>query len=181
MFTHDSHAEHFFFREEMYHTLVRWKTDRKHSGSDPPFQECECRHRAMRCFFCTIMEREKQIGYGEVMRKYAWLKEPYQTAEITVWKIMLCKADQGFYLFQYSSPDAVQCAADRFYESLEELYEDWNSLIDERGWIDLEDPLPFCQDDAFIPLRVKGRDTGNPEWGRFETLTGGEWVDYNNK
>ena len=113
------------------------------------------------------------------MRKYAWLREPYKPdGNETVCKIMLYEAEEGFYLFTYSSPDAVQSASDRCYDSLEELYEDWNDLIDERGWIEMEDPLPFCQHDAFIPIRVKGRNTGKPEWGRFETLNNGEWIDY---
>ena len=53
-----------------------------------------------------------------------------------------------------------------------------DDLIDENGWIEIEDPLPDCQHDAFIPLRVKGRSTGKPEWGKIETLKDGEWVEY---
>ena len=113
------------------------------------------------------------------MRKYAYLKEPlkYDQGD-TVYKIMLYKADEGFYLFEYCRPDAVQCSFDRLYGSLEDLYEDWNSLIDDNGWIEIEDPLPDCQHDAFIPLRVKGRDIGRPEWGKLETLVGERWVEY---
>ena len=112
------------------------------------------------------------------MRKYAWLKEPYKADDNNIfYKIMFYAADEGTYLFMYSSPDAVQCASDRCYDSLEELYDDWNDLIDERGWIEMEDPLPDCQHDAFIPIRVKGRDIGKPEWGKFEALKDGKWVD----
>jgi len=113
------------------------------------------------------------------MRKYASLREPLRRGESeeTV-KIMLYAAEEGVYLFEYSRPDAVQSDCDRFYESLEDLYDDWNDRIDERGWIDIEDPLPGCQQDAFIPLRVKGRDTGRPQWGNYEVLKDGNWVDY---
>ena len=51
-------------------------------------------------------------------------------------------------------------------------------MIDEKGWIEMEDPLPDCQHDAFVPLRVKGRDIGKPEWGKYETLKDGKWVDF---
>ena len=112
------------------------------------------------------------------MRKYAILKEPLKSEENYIYKIMLYEAKEGFYLFEYDSPDAVQCSCDRCYDSLEDLYEDWNDLIDDAGWIEIEDPLPDCQHDAFIPLRVKGRDTEKPEWGKFETLKDGKWVDY---
>ena len=113
------------------------------------------------------------------MRKFAYLKEPLPCNESdhTV-KIMLYETQEGFYLFEYASLDAVQCSSDRCYDSLEALYEDWNDLIDERGWIEMEDPLPDCQHDAFIPIRVKGRDVGKPEWGKYETLKEGKWVEY---
>ena len=113
------------------------------------------------------------------MRKFAYLKEPLQHNEsnCTV-KIMLYETQDNIYLFEYCSPDAFQCSSDRRYESLEELYGEWNDLIDERGWTEIEDPLPDCQHDAFIPIRVKGRDTGKPEWGKYETLKEGKWVEY---
>ena len=113
------------------------------------------------------------------MRKHAWLKEPYRCNNSDwIYKIMLYEAEEGFYLFGYCSLDAVQCSYDRFYASLEDLYEDWDDLVDERGWIEIEDPLPDCQHDAFIPIRVKGRDIGKPEWGKLETLREGKWVEY---
>ena len=113
------------------------------------------------------------------MRMYAWLKEPFSCdSGINVYKIMLFEHDEKAYLFEYSSPEAILCSSDLCYCSLEDLYEDWNDLIDERGWIEMEDPLPNCQHDAFIPLRVKGRDIGRPEWGKYETLKDGEWVAY---
>ena len=113
------------------------------------------------------------------MRKIAYLKEPLRCdGGHHIFKVMLYEAEEGFYLFEYWSPDAVQSSADRLYESLEDLLEDWNALIDERGWAEIEDPLPDCQHDALIPLRVKGRDKGAPEWGRFETLKDGKWVAF---
>ena len=112
------------------------------------------------------------------MRKYAYLKQPLERGGEYICKIMLYKSDEGIYLFEYDRPDAEMCCADRCYDSLEELYEDWDGLVDERGWTDIGDPLPFCQHDAFIPIRVRGRDTGRPEWGKYETLRDGIWVGY---
>ena len=113
------------------------------------------------------------------MREYAWLKEPHKTADgADVWKIVLFTSEYGCYLFLYSDPDAVIGSSDLWYESPDEVYECWNDLIDERGWIELEDPLPYCQHDAFIPIRVKGRNTGKPEWGKFEMLKDGSWIEY---
>ena len=114
------------------------------------------------------------------MRKYAYLKEPLPCDKNRyIYKIMLYDTKEGVYLFEYCSLDAVQCSADRCYDSLEELYDDWNELLDARGWIEIEDPLPDCQHDAFMPIRVKGRNIGKPEWGKLETLQDGKWVEYN--
>ena len=113
------------------------------------------------------------------MRQYAYLAKPLICSEhAPIVKIMLYESEEGIYLFGYDRPDADQCITDRFYDSLEELHEDWDDLIDEKGWIGIEDPLPGCQHDAFIPLRVKGRDAGKPEWGQYEIFLSGEWVDY---
>lgn len=112
------------------------------------------------------------------MRKYAFLKEPLQRGESRTVKIMLYDAEEGIYLFEYDRPDAQQCTDDLCYGSPEELYGEWNPLIGENGWTDIPDPLPGCQHDAFLPLRVKGRETGSPEWGKYEILQDGKWVDY---
>ena len=112
------------------------------------------------------------------MRRYATLKEPLtDSSGMTLYKVMLYEADEGFYLFEYDRPDAIMSSGDRFYESLEDLLEDWSDLTDERGWIEMDDPLPDCQQDAFLPVRVKGRDVGKPEWGKYEILIDGVWWD----
>lgn len=113
------------------------------------------------------------------MRKYAYLKEPliYSDGNCTC-KIMLYETEEGINLFEYNDPIAVRCSADRLYDSLEDLLDEWNERIDERGWIDIDDPLPDCQHDAFLPIRVKGRNVGKPEWGKYEILKEGEWEDY---
>lgn len=113
------------------------------------------------------------------MRKYAYLKEPLKCNKNDyVYKIMLFENKDGVYLFEYCSPDAVMCSFDSFYDSLDDVYEEWNELIDERGWMEIDDPLPNCQHDAFLPIRVKGRDIGKPEWGKLEMLKDGKWIEY---
>jgi len=91
------------------------------------------------------------------MRKYAILKEPIPcNKKDFIYKIMLYQTKKD----------------------VESVYEDWNDEIDERGWIDIDDPLPDCQHDAFLPIRVKGREIGEPQWGQLEILKDGQWVDY---
>lgn len=114
------------------------------------------------------------------MRRYAYLKEPMKTNKKDyVYKIMLYQTKkEGVCLFMYCSREAVQCSFDGWYETVEEVYEDWSDMIDEKGWIDMEDPLPHCQHDAFLPIRVKGREVGKPQWGKLEILENGVWKEY---
>ena len=62
---------------------------------------------------------------------------------------MLHTQKEGVYLYEYCSLDAIFCSYDQLYFDVNDIYGDWNSEIDERGWIDIDDPLPNCQHDAF--------------------------------
>lgn len=114
------------------------------------------------------------------MRKYAYLKMPLAVNDTDfIFRIMLYETAEGVYLFEYFNiHEMLQSSADLYYESLDDLYEEWNDLIDEKGWIDLDDPVPGTQHDAFLPVRVKGRDSGKPQWGQWEILQDGSWIDY---
>lgn len=91
----------------------------------------------------TKMSRKKR----RIMRRYAYLKEPVQCNDKDfIYKIMLCQQKGGVFLFLYCSPDAVRCSFDNWYPDVESVYEDWNDDIDERGWIDIDEPLPDCHD-----------------------------------
>lgn len=113
------------------------------------------------------------------MRKYAHLKNPLKCNDKDyIYKIMIHTQKDGVYLYEYCSLDANQCSYDIYYDDIEDIYEEWDCRIDERAWIDIEDPLPYCQDDAFLPIRVKGRNEGKPEWGKYEILENAEWIAY---
>ncbi|MCH5196803.1 MAG: hypothetical protein J1F28_08810 [Oscillospiraceae bacterium] len=81
-------------------------------------------------------------------------------------------------MYLYTSLNAVFSSFDNWYEDEESALEEWQSKIDERGWIMLDDPLPYCQHDALLPIRIKGRDTNTPQWGRYEIYQDGEWKEY---
>ena len=104
------------------------------------------------------------------MRMYGYLKEPYKTnKKDTIYKIMIHQIrKQGVFVYLYTSPEAVFCSFDCHYVDLEDALEDWGDAVDERGFIKIDDPLPDCQHDCILPIRVKGRDTGNPQWGKYE-------------
>ena len=114
------------------------------------------------------------------MRMYGYLKNPYKTnKKDTIYKVMIHEIKkQGTFAYLYTSRDAVFGSFDHHYPDLDNALENWDDEIDEQGWIKIDDPLPDCQHDCVLPIRVKGRNTGDPQWGQYEILVNENWVDY---
>ena len=103
------------------------------------------------------------------MRMYGFLKNPSAAnQQELVYKVMLHETRrQGTFAYLYTSPEALFCSYDYHYSSLEDALEDWEGDVER--WVELGDPLP---------VRIKGRDQGAPQWGRYEILENGEWKDF---
>lgn len=128
-----------------------------------------------------IAEQFQILGRCIIMRQWAYLTKPYPCNDTDMaYKIMVYETEhEGVFVFLYCSKDAMQCSFDCHYTTMNDALEDWESKIDENGWHQIDNPLPYCQEDAFQPLRVKDRNEGRPQWGKFEILESGKWVDYN--
>ena len=112
------------------------------------------------------------------MRMWAVFSEPVPYHGAAVRKIMLYEKDASeTMVFLYAEEDAQICCADEWYPDLSAALDSWDD-VPHSDWIGIDDPLPGCQEDAFDPIRVRGRTDGKPEWGRFEILRGGEWLPY---
>lgn len=113
------------------------------------------------------------------MRQWAYLREPYYTNEKDiVYKIMVHETKACTMVYLYCARDAVMCSYDHWYPDLESAMEDWETEIDAEGWHRIKDTFPGCQDDCIQPVRVKGRAENKPQWGKFEILKDGVWVEY---
>ena len=110
------------------------------------------------------------------MRKYALLEKPFGKTR----KVMLYQSDDGTYLFLYNNTHKDSPGfADYWFETLEDAQAaaiEYNIAKDE--WINIDDPLPDCQQDIITPIRIKGRNARKPQWGRYEKLVNGEWIDF---
>ncbi len=116
------------------------------------------------------------------MRKLAFIKVPFFINDAEkVYKIVMYSDEQGTYVFIYTSPDAVMCSYDNWYPDERSAIEEWQPHIDLNGWQDIGDPMPDQQHDALLPLRVRGRNAGKPQWGCFEIFEGGGWKEYKDK
>lgn len=115
------------------------------------------------------------------MRKWAFFTEAVIVDGAAVQKIMLYDKPQGgTFVFLYRGKNSQICCADEWYPCREDALEAWDPRP-HSAWMTLGDPVPGCQEDAFEPIRVKGRAEGKPEWGSYEILRGGEWREYTEK
>ena len=111
------------------------------------------------------------------MRKIAFLSNQ---SEENIKKIMLHESSEGTYLFGFDTVFDTSCIFDLWFENLSDAEqvceEDYG--IGREDWILISDLREFCQQDLIMPIRIKGRESGKPQWGKCEILQNGKWVDY---
>ena len=86
-------------------------------------------------------------------------------------------------MFTYDSPHDRGCTGDTWFESVSEAVacatEDYGIRPD--SWYEADDPPANCQQDWLAPVRVPGREIGEPDFGRLELLTNGNWAEIDPK
>ena len=95
-------------------------------------------------------------------------------------RLLLCETDEGVYLFTYDRTQDAPATADYWFETVDDAmgYANSNYGVRKDSWSDVPDQIEGCQMDILAPVRVKGRDTGNPQWGQYEILQNGLWVEH---
>ena len=88
--------------------------------------------------------------------------------------------DFGAYLFGYKKMDDCSSEFDELYESENEAMEACETEygIKKTDWKEIPNPEPNCQHDWINPVRIKGREKGKPEFGKFEKLINSNWVEF---
>lgn len=108
------------------------------------------------------------------MRKVARVKEKNVRER---W-VIVHQSDGGVYVFSRNSDVDGYCDGEDWYTSLAAADEACETLygIQSDDWLFIVAPPPGCQQDWISPVRVVGRETGRPEFGKFERLVDGKWV-----
>ena len=108
------------------------------------------------------------------MRKVTFLNLEDETK-----KLMIYESSEGVYLFGYDSLQDSASSWDNWFEKVEEAdkYCKLTYNIDKDDWITISEPLENCQHDFILPTKVKGKEYGKPEWGKYLTLINDKWVD----
>ncbi|HYF29909.1 MAG TPA: hypothetical protein VD993_02210 [Chitinophagaceae bacterium] len=107
------------------------------------------------------------------MRKIAFVN-----AEDETQKLMIYQSTEGVYVFGYDCLQDTFANWDNCFESIKDAAEYCQDTyaIDDNSWIAIADPQEGCQHDFIMPTKVKGRETGLPEYGKFLTLINGKWA-----
>ncbi len=95
-------------------------------------------------------------------------------------KLMIYKDDFGVYLFGYNCLQDTSSIFDNFYDTIdnaEEYCQDEYNIYN-NDWIEISEPLNNCQHDFIMPVKVKGKDIGKPQWGQYLVLTDDKWIEY---
>jgi hypothetical protein len=107
------------------------------------------------------------------MRKVTFVKPDHP-----IRKLMVYASPDSVYLFLYDAVDDRPCIVGLTFNAMEEVEQHCQETYDadKNDWILISDPLPDCQDDFIRPIRIKGREAGDPKWGQFQYFNG-QWVD----
>ena len=94
---------------------------------------------------------------------------------------MIHDSEDGVYLFEYDIIEDGPSLGDHWCESLEIAFESCKEDygVDRNDWEQIPAPCEHCQQDWIEPVRVVGRQIGDPQWGRFEKSVGGKWIEIN--
>jgi hypothetical protein len=81
------------------------------------------------------------------------------------------------YIFVYDTLEDGPSFGDSQEDSLSKAQERCRAWYGISEWTEIPEPMEGCQHDWIAPVRVKGRERGNPQWGHFEKLVNGQWTD----
>lgn len=92
---------------------------------------------------------------------------------------MIYNEENGTFLFGYTTIEDCGSQWDEWYETEEEALESSRTVygVERSEWNEIPNPEPHCQHDWIQPIRVIGRERGQPEFGRLEMLINGEWIE----
>lgn len=107
------------------------------------------------------------------------LKANIKQTDSDLKRLMIYDSEDGVYLFGYDKDSDSSAIWDNLFENVEYAIEASQEYgVNQNNWQEISDPLKNCQHDWIEPVRVKGREIGNPEWGKFEKLVNDKWIPF---
>ena len=113
------------------------------------------------------------------MRKIALVRNNHPDVK----RVIVYESDNGVYLFPCASLKDGSAIGDDWFANLSgvDKYCAEEYGIESKDWEYIDDPLDGCQHDWIVPVRVKGRNIGQPQWDSLERLENGVWKEFDPK
>jgi hypothetical protein len=98
-------------------------------------------------------------------------------------RLMIHETKDGAYLFGFNQTFDSSGIWDEWYETTADAKEAAQVAyqVSLQAWTQIADPCKDCQQDWIQPVRIKGRNLSQPEWGKLERLVDGQWLAFNPK
>ncbi len=95
-------------------------------------------------------------------------------------RLMIHETEGGVYLFGFDRMSDGGGIWDEWYETVADAKEAAQASyqVVAESWRQIADIHEHCQQDWIQPVRVKGRNSGRPDWGKLERLVNNEWVEF---
>ena len=95
-------------------------------------------------------------------------------------RLMIYASEDGVYLFGFDKLPDGDGLFDEWHETIADAKDSASEAyqVAPDTWVQIADPMEHCQHDRIQPVRIKGRNTGSPEWGKYERLVNGVWEDF---
>lgn len=122
------------------------------------------------------IDRENK-GKKQTDRKIAFISIDNEKG---IKKVMICKNTTGFSLFEFDTKLDCNCISDLFFEKLEnaEQYCNEKYNIQIQDWFAISNQQDFCNVDYIMPVKIKGRETGKPQFDNWEIQINGKWEEF---
>ncbi|MDF9824967.1 hypothetical protein M2475_001414 [Breznakia sp. PF5-3] len=109
------------------------------------------------------------------MRKYTFIE-----GHAKFKKAMVANLSDEYCLFLYDTEKDDFAKQSKRFHTIEEVYKYLDTFQIETGeWIEIEDPLEYCNYDLITPTRLVGRDVDKPNTvNLWERYVDGNWHKY---
>ncbi|MDR0560430.1 MAG: hypothetical protein LBG92_09675 [Prevotellaceae bacterium] len=126
----------------------------------------------------TIIEYENDTAKNwQTNRKIAFVNTDNENG---IKKVMICKTQKGFYLFEFDTKLDCNNISELFYENLEDA--EFHCIkkydIKNEDWLSISNQEDFCNLDYIMPVKIKGRENRKPEFDNWEIFQNGKWQEF---
>lgn len=160
--------------------MLSWKTIRQKNGGQKKSAfvsiQDACRMLRPQRLSCTRRTIHNPTSHFELPMRYL----AQVSTDLEIKRLMVCvDRDGACLLFCYDSEFDTSCIGDDWFENEQQAFDYCRNFYSAEftDWFVVGATAPHCQDDWIAAVRIPGRETGNPQWGRLQLFMNGQWTE----